>query len=130
MGAVAIGVMAGALRWFKGTERRKGMREWQVRRHGGVTMCGVAGRGGPPLTGYGPWGSTHPLGSCRHAWSVTGREARLLGPLGSPSSDPHALSRRPCSAERLRFTPACRTRPAARPPARASSPRYAGYRTA
>lgn len=101
------------------------LRERERHRHGGGTMRGVAGQGGPSLTGYGPRGAAPPLGSCGPEWSMTGGEAQLRGPLGSPPSDPHAVSRRPCSAETPRFTPTCSTRRAARPRARASSPRYA-----
>lgn len=53
-------------------------REWH--RHGGGTMRSVAGQGGPPLTGYGPRGAAHPLGSCGPEWSMTGGEAQLRGP--------------------------------------------------
>lgn len=71
------------LRWCEGDGRghreespcksRKGMRwlrkrEWQVHRYSSVTMRGVAGRGVRPLTGSGPQGSAHALGSPRQEW--------------------------------------------------------------
>lgn len=93
-----------------------------MQRCGGVVVHDVAGPGGHPLTGYGPERAlTVPW--ARQAGLAAGTQS--LPPVHLPLT--LALSCRPYSAETLKSTPASRTRPAACPRPRVSSPRYAGW---